>query len=490
MGIIAKQSFYNSICIALAFIIGALNTVYLYPTLMGSSLQGLVVALLALSNLVQPLVSFGVQHAVIKFYSSCESKAEKDKLLSFSLFLPLLVFAVILLITYLFNEQITSFIASENKEIGKYAYLIIAVAFSTALFEVFYNWLRIQLFSVFGNFLKEFFPRALIFTLLLVYSFGGLDLDGFIMALIIGYYFRLFLVVVYSLIKYTPKFSLTLPSNFKSILRYSLLIFMSGTAASLILDIDKSMISNILTVENVAYYSVAVFIATVVEFPGRAMFQIVSPLVAKAINEKDFVTLSSLLRKSANNLLLVSGLLFLLINLNLDDFYEWFNLSDYTAALEVVLVVSVGKLFTMSMGCLNNIIINSKYYYYVFWFSTLSAIMAVILNLYLIQWYGIIGAAYATLFVMLFINLQKILLVQYNFKINPYGRESLRTIVIVVLLYFLVSSITIDYDPIKALIFRSILIVVAFAFLAYLFRLTSDIQQFLTKIIFTLTKKG
>ena len=490
MGIIAKQSFYNSICIALAFIIGALNTVYLYPTLMGSSLQGLVVALLALSNLVQPLVSFGVQHAVIKFYSSCESKAEKDKLLSFSLFLPLLVFAVILLITYLFNEQITSFIASENKEIGKYAYLIIAVAFSTALFEVFYNWLRIQLFSVFGNFLKEFFPRALIFTLLLVYSFGGLDLDGFIMALIIGYYFRLFLVVVYSLIKYTPKFSLKLPSHFKSILRYSLLIFMSGTAASLILDIDKSMISNILTVENVAYYSVAVFIATVVEFPGRAMFQIVSPLVAKAINEKDFVTLSSLLRKSANNLLLVSGLLFLLINLNLDDFYEWFNLSDYTAALEVVLIVSVGKLFTMSMGCLNNIIINSKYYYYVFWFSTLSAIMAVILNLYLIQWYGIIGAAYATLFVMLFINLQKILLVQYNFKINPYGRESLRTIVIVVLLYFLVSSITIDYDPIKALIFRSILIVVAFAFLAYLFRLTSDIQQFLAKIIFTLTKKG
>ena len=116
--------------------------------------------------------------------------------------------------------------------------------------------------------------------------------------------------------------------------------------------------------------------------------------------------------------------------------------------------------------------------------------MAVILNLYLIQWYGIIGAAYATLFVMSFINLQKILLVQYNFKINPYGRESLRTIVIVVLLYFLVSSITIDYDPIKALIFRSILIVVAFALLAYIFRLTSDIQQFLAKIIFTLTKKG
>ena len=72
---------------------------------------------------------------------------------------------------------------------------------------------------------------------------------------------------------------------------------MSGTAASLILDIDKSMISNVLTVENVAYYSVAVFIASVIEFPGRAMFQILSPLVAKALNDNDYKQLLFLLKK-------------------------------------------------------------------------------------------------------------------------------------------------------------------------------------------------
>ena len=109
MGIIAKQSFYNSVSIALAFLIGAFNTVYLYPTYMGSSLQGLVVALLALSNLVQPFISFGVQHAVIKFFSSCETKEEKDKLLSFSLLFPLIVFIILLIITFFFHHQITDF---------------------------------------------------------------------------------------------------------------------------------------------------------------------------------------------------------------------------------------------------------------------------------------------------------------------------------------------------------------------------------------------
>ena len=483
MGIIAKQSFYNSVSIALAFLLGAVNTVYLYPSHMGSALQGLVVALLALSNLVQPFISFGVQYAVIKFYSSCQTKEEKDKLLSFSLILPLVVFILLLIITFFFHHQITDFIASENQEMGKYAYLILAVAFSTALFEVFYNWLRIQLYSVFGNLLKEFFPRALIFTLLLIYAFGGIDLDGFIMALILGYYLRLLLVVVYSLIKYTPKFSFALPLEFKSILRYSLLIFMSGTAASLILDIDKSMISNILTVENVAYYSVAIFIAAVIEFPGRAMFQIISPLVAKALNDDDTPTLIKLLKKSANNLLLISGLLFLLINLNLNDFYAWVNLGDYTVALEVVLIVSLGKLFTMSLGCLNNIITNSKYYAYVFWFSTISAVLAVVLNLYLIQWYGIIGAAYATLMVIILINFLKILLVQLRFKINPYSNKTFLSLGIVLLLYLTISEMSFDYAPFVALVLRSTLITVAFSLLAYLLRLTDDVQQFLGKIL-------
>ena len=257
---------------------------------------------------------------------------------------------------------------------------------------------------------------------------------------------------------------------------------MSGTAASLILDIDKSMISNILTVENVAYYSVAIFIAAVIEFPGRAMFQIISPIVAQAINDDNASLLNDLLKKSANNLLLLSGLLFLLINLNLNDFYTLVNLGDYIVALEVVLIVSLGKLFTMSMGCLNNIITNSKYYGYVFWFSTASAVLAVVLNLFLIQWYGIIGAAYATLMVIALINFLKIVLVQLKYKINPYGRKTLLTLGIIFLLYLMVPQIKFDFDPLLALVLRSMLIGVIFILLAYFLKLTEDLQQFMGRV--------
>ncbi len=115
--------------------------------------------------------------------------------------------------------------------------------------------------------------------------------------------------------------------------------------------------------------------------------------------------------------------------------------------LGVVLIVSFGKLFTMSMGCLNNIITNSKYYVYVFWFSTISALLAVVLNLYLIQWYGITGAAYATLMVIVLINILKILLVQFRFKINPYSKASILTVTLILLVNLIFTFIEFDLSP-------------------------------------------
>ena len=71
-------------------------------------------------------------------------------------------------------------------------------------------------------------------------------------------------------------------------------ILLAGSAASLLIDIDKYMIPQKEAISQTAYYAVAVFIATVVEIPGRAMFQILNPMVAKAINDNDSLKLNDL----------------------------------------------------------------------------------------------------------------------------------------------------------------------------------------------------
>ena len=488
---IARQSFFNTITIGLAFLIGALNTIYFYPNYLGSELQGLVVALLAISNIIQPIVSFGVQHSLIKFFSSCKNKIEKDSLFLFSMIFPIIVFfGFVIPSSLLFREEIIEMISAKNKIMGKYLFMILAISFSTAYFEVFYSWSRVNMKTVFGNFLKEFYPRALIFCLLIIYAFNIIDFDVFVVLLIGGYYLRLLLIITYSLSIYKPSLKFRLPSNFKKIFRYSLIIFLSGSAASLILDIDKSMISNYLTIENVAYYSVAIFIAAVIEIPGRAMFQIVNPIVAKLINENDNKKLIILLKKSSNNLLLVSGLFFLIITLNLNDFYEWSNLNEYKSAIEVVYIVSLAKLFSVSLGCLNNIITNSKHYVYVFWFSIMSAFFAVILNFYLIPLNGVIGAALATLIVIVLINLCKLILIQIKYKANPYNSKTLLSILLISLVYFIMVSMrpevffdnNFELNKIFIISFRSLVIVLIYVLISYFFGLTKDFQEAISKL--------
>ena len=481
MGIVVRQSFLNLISIGIAFLIGAVNTLYLYPTFLGSKLQGLIIALLAISNLLQPFISFGTQHAVIRYYSKYTKKTDKDGLLTLSIIIPLVIVILFAPIFYAYYDQIRQFLFQNDQSLSQYAYVILFVAVSTSFFEVFYSWLRVKLKSVFGNFLKELYPRLLISFLLISYSYGVLDFENFVLFLIYGYYLRLLIIIIYSFYINKPRISLSFKSDFKEVFKYCLLIFLSGAASSIILDIDKSMLSSILTVENVAYYSVAVFIAAVIEIPGRAMFQILSPVVADAINKKHFKKLEGLLKKSSTNLVLVASLFFLLINLNLDDFYEMLNQDGYSIGIPIVIIVSFGKLYSMSIGCINNIISNSKYYYYTFWFSLFSSVLAVVLNIYLITDYGIVGAAYATLIVIIIMNSLKLYLIKVKFNIHPYSKDTAKIILLSIIGFVIFSNLKLDFQPVLNIIIKSSLILILYTLSAYIFRLSDDVNIFIDK---------
>tara|TARA_B100000989_G_scaffold126029_1_gene93464 strand:+ start:336 stop:1796 length:1461 start_codon:yes stop_codon:yes gene_type:complete len=481
MGIVVRQSFLNLISIGIAFFIGAFNTLYLYPTFLGSKFQGLVIALLAISNLIQPFISFGTQHAVIRYYSKYNRKIDKDGLLTLSILIPIVIILLFVPIFFAYYDEIRQYLFQSDQSLSKYSYVILFIAISTSFFEVFYSWLRVKLKSVFGNFLKELYPRLLIALLLITYSIGLLDFENFILFLIYGYYLRLLIVIVYSFYINKPKFNLNFKNYFNEIFKYCLLIFLSGAASSIILDIDKSMLSSILTVENVAYYSVAVFIAAVIEIPGRAMFQILSPVVASAINKNQMKKLEDLLKKSSTNLVLVASLFFLLINLNIDDFYNMLNQDGYSIGIPIVVIVSFGKLYSMSIGCINNIISNSKYYYYTFWFSLFSSALAVILNIYLIIEFGITGAAYATLIVLAIMNSLKIYLVKVKFNIHPYSRDTIKIIVLSVLTYFVFSNLQLGFQPVINIIVKSSLVLILYTLSAYIFKLSDDVNIFIDK---------
>ena len=206
----------------------------------------------------------------------------------------------------------------------------------------------------------------------------------------------------------------------------------------------------------------AIFIAAVIDAPVRAMLQIVSPLVAEAINKNNSQELKSLLSKSGTNLLLVSGLFFILINANIDDLYGLIYIlsgkEGFAVAIPVVLYISITKIITAATGCTNNIINNSKYYYFVPFLSIGSAIAVVFLNLYFIEQLGFIGAAFATLIVISFFNILKVLIVGLTFKISPFSQKTFYLILLIAGNYYGFLLIEFPFNPFLNLLIKSSLI--------------------------------
>ena len=167
MGIVFNQSYKNIIIIAFALLIGGVNTLYFYPVFLKEQYYGLVVFLLATSNLLQPIISFGSQHTIIKYFSSFNTKKDKDIFMSSIIFVPLFTIIPVTFIVVEFHDMIADFISVKNPIIENYVWVIFLVSFATSYFEVFYSWARVQLKSVFGNFLKEIYPRFSVLVLLI-----------------------------------------------------------------------------------------------------------------------------------------------------------------------------------------------------------------------------------------------------------------------------------------------------------------------------------
>ena len=479
MGIVFKQTSWNIVTITVAILIGGINTLYFYPEFLREQYYGLVVFLLATSNLLQPLMSFGAQHTIIKFFSSFKNSKEKDEFLSSIIFLPLFFILPVCFLVVQFHDLIAEFLSVKNPIIKSYVWVIFLVSFATSYFEVFYAWSRVQFKSIFGNILKEIYPRIAVFILLFLVSIDILTKENFVLWLTGLYYIRLAIMIIYSLFLYTPKFSVKIPNNFKEILSYSIYILLAGSAASFLIDIDKYMIPQKQAISQTAYYAVAVFIATVVEIPGRAMFQIINPLVAKALNEENFVELKNLYKQSSENLLIVCGLFFLLINLNIDSFYMFLNNQEYSDASLVVLIISSAKLIQMSFGCGPAILATSKFYKITLPFSIAMAVSVYFLNDYLIDLYGINGAAISTFIVLLIFTVLKIIYIRYKVKLQPFNFNSIKIFTSILLIYFFNSYINLELSPLIEIIIRSIIILITYVLVIYFFGVSKKMKDLL-----------
>lgn len=481
MGIVLNQSLKNTIITYIGFAIGGISTIFLFPSILGKTYYGLSNYILSCANVIMPLFAIGMQNTLVKFYSQCKTEKEQNQFLSFSVLFPLVLTIPILLLGLFFYDEISVFVTKKNPIVKEFIYLIPFIGLCMAYFEIFYAWARVHMHSVFGNFIKEVGLRLFSLVALVAMYFGWITAIDFVYLTAGIYFVALLITMVYSFRVKKPDFQLSIPHNVKGILEYTFYIILSGSVANLLLDGDKIMLNQYMDIGNIAFYSVATYIALVISVPSRAMHQIVYPITAKLMHENKYDELNDLYKKTSVNLQIVGGFVMLCIFVNIDQLYEMLP-KDYAGGIWIVFIIGLSKYFDLILGNNNAIIFNSKYYRMVLFLGLMLVFFTIVLNMIFIPLYGITGSAIATLLSITIYSVAKLMFVVRRMHLYPFTIQTVYSIVITAVLFVLFYFWKFPFHPIIGIVLKSILVTVLYVYINYKFSISKEINEVLNSL--------
>jgi O-antigen/teichoic acid export membrane protein len=490
MGIVIKQSIKNTIITFIGFGIGAINILYMYPVFLGKEYLGLTNYILSAANILYPILSFGIQNTLIKFFNE-NNKTEEDlsKYFTYMLLLPLFIIIPFFCLFFYFYENIALYESVKNKIVYNFVWEIPLIALFIGYFEIFFAWLRAHMKSVFGSFVKEVFVRILVTISLFAVYFNWISLPEFIHSLVIIYGISLLVIIYYANKIKRIQLNKRLPKQTKKIFVFTIFIILSASVANMLLDIDKYMINQFLKIENIAFYSLAVYLAMVISVPQRAMHQITYPITAKLMSENKWEELNELYKKSSVTLQIIGGLIYIGILVNVKQIYAILPDEGYDQGLFVVFTIGLSKYFDVILGNNNSIIFNSKYYKMVLLLGVLLVFVVVGLNLIFIPKYGINGAALATLIAIGLYSIAKLLFVVLKMKLFPFTKNTIVALVLTIVSFGLFYYWDFSFHPFVNIILKSILVTIFYLGLSYYLKISSDINFVMNSVFKRILKK-
>ncbi len=486
MGIVQSQSIKNTFITFFGFGIGAINALFLYTNFLGKMHYGIVSTILSGANLMMPFMAFGAQSTLLRFFSHYKTEQKREEFLTFMLFFPFFLIVPISLLFYFFYSPISNGWVIENPSLKPFFWLIPVVGLFMAYFEVFYAWVKVHMKSVVGNLISEVLYRLIIMILLIAVHLDWITKNTCVYGIALSYLAQLIGMKWYAFSVKRPVFRFVVPENLKEIVHYSFFIIVSGGVAVMLVDFDKVMIPLYKEISQNALYAVAIFIATVIAVPSRAMTQIVAPITAKLIVENKYDELNDLYKKSAINLQLIGGFLMLLIFLNIKQLYLLIP-NNYSGGISVVFMIGLSKFYDVLLGNNNSIIVNTKHYKSVLLFGVVTVFLMIGLNMILIPRYGIFGSALATLITVAIYNTIKLIFVVKKMNLYPFTIKTIYSlgILAVCFLIFYFWDFTLDgfffgtiaISPIINIILKSILITIFYLFVNYKLAISEEFNQ-------------
>ncbi|MEP0369132.1 MAG: oligosaccharide flippase family protein [Cyclobacteriaceae bacterium] len=488
MGVVIKQSFWNSVWAYAGVGIGFINTLILRPAFLTDSQIGLIAVVTGNALMMAPFVALGMPNTYIRFFPDLgKNKEQERKFLSLQFLLIILANLIFSGLAFLFIDIIKAQYIDEAPEYNQYIFVSILIMALFSLFTHMHAFSRAKLNVIIPGFLKEAYLRILNALLIVLFSWDLISFEQMIYCIILSYLTATLVLGIYVVL--FQKLSLTL--NIKGLERdwkkklFKLASFntIMATCSSIYSNVSITMIPALLGTAANGVYSVCLYIGIVIEMPKRSMWQIITPIVGKEFTNNNLKEVESLYKKASLSLGVIGGLFLIGIITNLSDLFQLIpNGETYEAGFYVVVGVALSKFIDMLFSFNSELLYYTKYYKYNLYFYVIISIIIISLNRHLIPVWGINGAPIAFLISTILFNVMKFILIKSKLGMSPFSKTHWLLLLYAAGTFALFWHLPISSYPLFNIIARSIGITIVFVGLAYFSRLSPDINNLIKSI--------
>jgi O-antigen/teichoic acid export membrane protein len=493
LGIVIRQSFWNTAVSYFGVLLGAINVIWLFPTLLGDVQFGVTRLLLSGSLIAAQFAQLGMGNVTYRFFPQFQDPENGHRgFLRILLIVPLLGFVLCVGIFFIFQDAIASFFVEKAPLFVAYdAFLIPLVAF-TLYFNVLDAWLRSVYRTVSGSFVREVVLRLLQTAAVLMYAMGWFDFYGFVIAFVGVHGIATAILLLWTV--YAGEFSIRssyappFESTNKDMRSYALYAIMGGISAIAVANLDLLMVGGYLGEASAGYYAIAFFIGTFISIPERSITKISYPIISQAFKDDNKDLIATMYKKSSLNQIVIGLLIFIGIWANVDNAVVLLP-DGFAVARNVMIIISAAKLIDMATGANSIILLNSPWYRFDLVTNILLVGLTIITNLLLIPIYGLDGAAWATFITITVYNLVKFVYIWIKMGIQPFEVPILKALFagvvafLVSLLLPTLSNVWVD------LIIRSLIISLVYGIIVLKWTISDDINRIFGKIVLRFTSK-
>lgn len=361
-----------------------------YVAYLSKEEYGIFDYILTIGSFLGVCIALEISQSVIRFSSEHNDDKEKQfKYISNGLWFTLISYLIFILVSSLFLEPISVFLTGSKSNnsiviLALFSYLATALMyFVTVAYRSMLNAKAATISSAMS--------AALVasFSLLLIYLFE-LRVEALLISLILGQS----LVAIFNIYKMRSMLIFKIDFEIlKTMLAFSFPLILSSIGVVMSLLVDRIMIKEMLTFEDLAIYGVAARFASLVSLLVMGFQSALAPLIYSSLENTN---LNSNLKKMFFGYIVIAFTICLLLYYISDELIKVVVGKSYIQSSEIMPLLALSVIIQSAAMFFPGLSIVKKTHILAL-INILTGVFNIVLNYIMLPKYGVMGAAYSTL---------------------------------------------------------------------------------------------